>query len=262
MLQTLRLRPARVEGSKALPPFLSPLVRAAECGADLVPEILALTRQIGFDSFTYRTAARVHPDEESRIFEFTTLPAVWAIRYDQYAYVEVDPRVIETWDRTVPMLWDQRIARANRPRARAFLEDALSQGIASGVCMPLYDEAGTRTLVEFDSSIPIIKGSRKTEIRRALGDMFIFGKYFHELFSYAAIARRIPARNAGMPLSARERECLAMAAQGIAIDAIGAQLDIDPRLVQSHFDSIRSKLDVSNSREAIAQGINQGLFDS
>jgi len=128
--------------------------------------------------------------------------------------------------------------------------------------MPLFDELGTRTIVEFDSSVPIIEGSRETEIRRWLGDMFILGKYFHELFSYAAIARRIPARNAGMPLSARERECLAMASQGIAIDAIGAQLDIDPRLVQSHFDSIRSKLDVSNWREAIAQGVNQGLLDS
>jgi LuxR family transcriptional activator of conjugal transfer of Ti plasmids len=239
--------------------LLSPLVRAAESGTDLVPEIELITRYFGFDSFTYRIATSLYPDQENRIFEFTTLPAIWAIRYDQNAYVEVDPRVIGTWDRTVPMLWDQSIDRANNSKVDAFLDDALSEGIASGVCVPLYDEVGVKALVDFSSIVPMLETRREDEIHHALGDILIFARYFRELFKRAAIERKIPARNVGMPLSSRERECLALAARGVAIDAIGRRLGIDVRLVQTHFDSIRSKLGVSNSREAIARAIKDGL---
>jgi hypothetical protein len=138
-------------------------VGAAESGSDLVPHIEALTRQFGFDSFTYTASTCLHPDQEIRLFEFTTLPAVWAIRYDQRAYVEYDPRVIGTWDRTGPMLWDQSIARTGNSKVDAFLDDALTQGIASGVRMPLYDEIGTRILVDFDSSLPILEVGAKSK---------------------------------------------------------------------------------------------------
>src|SRR5690242_13837918 len=110
MLQTLRLGPMRIEGSGTLPPMLSPIKQAAETGSDLVPQIELLTRQFGFDSFTYQAAMSLDPSQENRLFEFTTLPAMWAMRYDQHSYVEVDPRVTGTWDRTVPMLWDQSIS--------------------------------------------------------------------------------------------------------------------------------------------------------
>lgn len=31
-------------------------------------------------------------DHESQFFAFTTLPIEWIVRYDQMAYVEIDPR--------------------------------------------------------------------------------------------------------------------------------------------------------------------------
>ena len=260
MLQTLRLGPAHVVGSEVLPPLLSPLVRAAEFGADLVPEIQSITRQFGFDSFTYRISTSTRPGEENWIFEFTTLPAIWAIRYDQNAYIEVDPRVSDTLDQTVPMLWDQSIAHRNNPKVAAFLDDALSVGIASGVCIPVYDDVGARSLIDFGSIVPIVAKQREYEIHRMLAVLLIFARYFHELFKRAATARKIPARGAGMPLSSRERECLGLASQGVTADGIGRRFGMDSRLVHFHFDSIRSKFDVSNLEQAIARGVHEGLF--
>ena len=77
----------------------------------------------------------------------------------------------------------RRIARTGNSRASAFLDDALRHGIASGVSMPLFDEGATRIVVDFVIEIPDPRLGRETKIRRALGDMFIFGKYFHELLS-------------------------------------------------------------------------------
>ena len=260
MLQTLRLAPTQMEGAGILPSFLSPLVQAAERGCDLVPEIEAITRNFGFDSFSYRTATKLSPDEENRIFEFSTLAPTWAVHYDQNAYVEVDPRVIGIWDRTVPMLWDQRIGDARTPRVAAFLEDALSRGIASGICIPLFDELGTKIVVDLVSSSPVLEIERRIAIHRSLGDMYLFARVFHEIFKRAGIEKRIPARNAGMPLSPREEQCLLLAAQGIECEAIGKRLAIDLRFVQSHLDSIRSKLQVASLKAAMVQFGNHGIL--
>ena len=148
MLQTLHLGPTQLGRKSAIAPFLSPLVLAAECGADLIPQIDSVTRRFRFDSFTYHVSIKLHPDEEKRIFEFSTLPALWAIRYDQRAYAEVDPRVTQMWDSSVPLIWDQSTARTRNSEINSFLDDALDHGIASGVSIPLFDEVATKVSVD------------------------------------------------------------------------------------------------------------------
>lgn len=252
MLQIFRLGPAHVAGSDDLPPFLSALARAGESGSDLVPHIATITRRFGFDSFTYTGSMRLPQDHENKLFEFTTLPAVWAFRYDQNAYIEVDPRVKAISDCTVPVLWDQATTRACSPCATQFLDDALSVGVASGVCIPLYDADGTNSVVEFDSVESDMKSQRESAIRHALSDMFIFARYFHELFKRATLERLVQARSAGMPLSEREIQCLTLAAMGGEIDAFANSLGIDVRILRRHFDSIRSKLGVASLAEAMS----------
>ena len=218
----------------------------------MLPHIELLTRQWGFESFGYQVVTKITLEEENRIFEFSTLPALWAIRYDQNAYIEVDPRVRNTWDSSVPLVWDQATSRTGDSRLNAFLDDALEHGIASGVSFPLLDESATKIVVDFVTRAPVLDVRQKTKIRWSLGDMFLFAKWFHELFRRAAIERQIPARNVGMSLSARERRCLEMAANGATVGSIAESLQIDHRLVQAHFDSIRSKLQVTHLRDAIA----------
>ena len=201
-------------------------MQAAESGSDLVAQIESIMRQFGFNSFTYRVATTLRPGDENRIFEFSTLPPLWAVRYDQHAYIEVDPRVTRMWDCSVPMIWDQSIAQTCNSKGTAFLDDAMRHGIASGVSIPLFDEVATRSVVDLASKSPTLEQHRRDEIHRALGDIFAFGRCFQELFKRAAIAKRIRSRNAGMPISRREQACLVLAVKGVPIKSIGERLRI------------------------------------
>ncbi len=91
MLTPLRLTPVQVERTKYLPPLLLELVEAAEIGGDLVPAVLTIVRKLGFDGFLYATASyHLRPNNDERIYYFTTLPRDWVVRYDQQAYVECE----------------------------------------------------------------------------------------------------------------------------------------------------------------------------
>ena len=261
MLQALRFSLAKIPAWSFIPPILDPLVRAAELGRDLTPIIDSITKSFGFDSFMYGMCTSVRPDHESRMFVFTTAPPEWVARYDQMAYIEVDPRILLLWDSTLPLVWDQRTVRGGSKQCEAFLDDALEHGIASGVCMPLGDEVGTRVIVALNSRIAEVDECRRHAITRNLGDIVLLAHYFHELFMKAIIRRgggQTPI--AGRPLSERERECLALTARGMTTEDIALKLGIGARTVQFHFDSIRSKLAAANRQEAVARAIKDGLL--
>lgn len=260
MLQRLRPGQSKIPAWGFIPPILDPLVRAAEAGEDLVPIIESITESFGFDSFMYGVCTSVRPDHQSRMFVFSTASPEWVARYDQMAYIEVDPRILLLWDSTLPLVWDQRTVRGGGNRSDAFLDDALRHGIASGVCVPVGDEVGTRVIVALDSRIPQVDECRRLAITRNLGDIVVFAHYFHELFMKALVKRRAQPPIAGRPLSERERECLALTARGMTTEDIALKLGIVARTVQFHFDSIRSKLAAANRQEAVARAIKDGLI--
>ena len=88
----------------------------------------------------------------------------------------------------------------------------------------------------------------------------LFGQYFHELFVKGVIEKGIAPPFEGAPLSARERQCLQMAAHGMTGAEIAFKLGIAERTVIFHFGNIVSKLGVLNRQEAIAKGIAQGVI--
>jgi len=260
MLHPIRPSKGSVDKSRYLPPVVTPLITAAEQGADLVPVVSSITSSFGFDSFMYGLSTSPKPDHESCMYVFTTLPKEWVIRYDQMAYIEVDPRILLSWDNPLPLVWDQSTVRTTERRTLAFLEDASNHAISSGVCFPFRFETETRAIVSLNSAIPYLDEPRRNAIARNLGDMMVFGHYFHELFMKSVVARGVPPRVIGMPLSPREKQCLTLAAHGLTSEDIALKLGIVERTVQFHFDSIRSKLSAANRQEAIAKAISQGMI--
>lgn len=260
MLQSLRPGAPRIQQGSVLPPIVGPLIHAAENGLDLVPAVRTITKDLGFDTFMYGVSTSLKPDHESRMYVFTTASMEWVLRYDQRAYIEADPRVLLLWDSTLPLVWDQATVRGMSKKSDDFLDDAIGYGIASGFCMPLRDESGTRVIVALNSVIPTIDDVRRQRISRILGDMVVLTHYFHELFMKSVVRRGVPSRVTGMPLSGRERQCLGLAARGMTSDDIAFKLGICARTVQYHFDSIRSKLAAANRQEAVARAIKDGLI--
>jgi len=260
MLTPLRLTPVRLDRPSYLPPLLQELIESAESGEDPLPAILGAVRKLGFDSFMYVIASyHVRPSNDERIFAFTTLPREWLIRYDQRAYVECDPRVLHSFQSALPLVWDQQSERGKSAKTDAFLVDALAHGVGSGVAFPVYAGIPARTLAALSFSAPIIDAARRAHIAAHLGNIALFGHCFHELFVKGVIENGLAAQFEGAPLSARERQCLQMAAHGMTGNEIGFKLGISERTVTFHFANIISKLGVLNRNEAIAKSIAQGF---
>lgn len=261
MLKPLHLGPVAIDRSRYLPPMLLPLVKAASRGDDLVPPLVDIVRGFGFDSFMYATANyHLRPDNDERMYVFTTLPREWVARYDQCAYVECDPRVLCSFDNALPLVWDQQSERGRDAKTDAFLADAQAHGVASGVSFPVYAIYPSRNLVALNSRNPAIDKARRDEIVRSLGDIVLFGQYFHELFVKAVVERGLAPAAEGAPLSSREKQCLQLASNGLTSLEIGVKLGIADRTVNFHFANIVSKLAVHNRHEAIAKGVRLGLL--
>ena len=203
MLETTGPGRLRLESTHFLPQVLSPLVGAANRGEPLVPVVSAIVRILGFDSFVYGTSLCTRPDSEQKTYVFTTLPPDWVMRYDQRAYVEVDPRVLHIFDSAMPMVWDQRSERGKDAATDAFLDDAAAHGVASGVALAIYS-ADAHVMVAFNSAKPEIDELRRFEIARNVGDLFLLGVYFHEMFMKTVISQGLPPSSQGAPLSPRE----------------------------------------------------------
>ena len=55
------------------------------------------------------------------------------------AYIEVDPRLLKTWESALPLVWDLQSEMGADARTDAFLMDAAGHGVGSGVAFPLHD---------------------------------------------------------------------------------------------------------------------------
>jgi len=243
-----------------MPGFLRPLADATRQGAALEPAIDEIVRGFEFDSFMYGTSASPYPHQESKSYVFTTLSPAWVARYDEQAYIEVDPRVKRASEGALPLVWDQASERGRSDRIDAFLADAIAHEVASGIAFGVHDLRAGLVLIALNSSNPVIDDARHTEISRDMGNILLFGICFHEIFMSGLVQQGVAPRSEGAPLTPREKQCLMHAARGLTSGDIGLKLDIAERTVEFHFAGIRSKLSAVNRQEAIAKAVAAGLI--
>ena len=72
---------------------------------------------------------------------------------------------------------------------------------------------------------------------------------------------RLPDETPIEPLTAREREVLALTADGLSNYEIAEALDISDHTVKFHLASVFGKLAVSSRTEAVRRGLQLGLID-
>jgi len=261
MLQRLHLDVVDFRYSGVVPQFLQPLVQGANRGDDLGPIILDLVRTVGFSSFTHGIRLSFSPTAESQSFVYTTLHRDWVAIYDQNAYLEVDPRIQFGLDSPLPFIWDQTTVRGRSRRMDLFLDAARDFGIASGISVSLRDSHGRGGFTALSSEAEILHPARRQEIGEAIGNIMALGQYFHELFIVNILRRRLTPAMEGVPLSARERQCLQLVANGQTSHDIAVKLGITDRTANHHICNIISKLDVLNRKEAVAKAIARGLIN-
>ena len=261
-MRLLEMKSGALSNPGFFPHILQPLVDSAARGEELTPVVQAIVEGLGFDSFAYALTTRSQPDKEAQLFVYTTMPAEWMLIYDQRAYCEVDPRMQLISRCTMPILWDQGDFRGKNARVDEFLDEAAKYGTRSGLVYALYDVARGGIIMVFNSRVPVVDSVRYRLIQRNLPDILAFGHYFHEWFMKSIIEKGLPSRLRNVPLSAREREVLRNVAHGLTTDDIANKLEISERTVRFHLDAVRTKLGAANRQEAVAMGMQLGLFSA
>ncbi|MDQ6618863.1 MAG: LuxR family transcriptional regulator [Pseudomonadota bacterium] len=227
--------------------------------ATLQQAVAAIIRVLGFESFSYAVSSvDGRPHQDARSMMWTTLPPEWVLLYQRKRYVDIDPRLRQTSPRAVPYIWDA--AQLTQGQAQPFLRDAARFGIASGVVVSFRDARDARVMVALNSKISPISCGRRTQMQRHLGDVMLLATCFHDAFTTHTTLDSAAAAASSARLSARERQCLQMAARGLTSADIGNKLGITERTANFHFSNVISKLGVINRHEAIARAVSSGII--
>ena len=236
------------------------LSKAALKRQPLQPVMEAIVKELGFDSFMYGMSADPNPTRrDTRSYVWTTLPREWVKLYGEKGYIEVDPRVTKTYNRNLPFVWDAA-EFAEDPLCRDFLTDAARYGVCSGVAVSFRDPDHGRVLVAINSKITPVDEVRRQFVFKQLGELVLLAMSFHDFFMAHLVDYEPSLMVRVVPLSAREAQCLEMAANGMTSVDIAVKLGIKPRTANFHFGNIVDKLGVLNRKEAIAMGIARGLI--
>jgi LuxR family transcriptional regulator, quorum-sensing system regulator LasR len=250
-------KPARIPGAVTTP-YVLELIEAKRRDAPLEPLMSRIMRELGFDSFMYGMSANAAPNSrDGRAFVWTTLPLRWVRRYGEKGYIEIDPRVSETYNRNVPLVWDAA-DYADDARYEEFFRDAAGFGIRSGVAISFRDPDHGRIVCAFNSNVSPVTAERRAMIAQRLGELMLFATSFHDFFMAHFVDSQESLMVRVAPLSKRERQCLELAANGMTSKDIGSKLGITERTSNYHFGNLIQKLGVLNRKEAIAVAITRG----
>ena len=110
----------------------------------------------------------------------------------------------------------------------------------------------------------ILKGSESTEIARAVAEVVAGRRYLSAPLSERAIAAltsQTPDQSDPLnALTPREREVLALAAEGMSTTAMAEKLFISPRTAETHRTNLMQKLGLQSQTDLVRFAIRRGLI--
>ena len=259
MLHRVKPSPSNAAADPFRPDFIAPLLAPGLSAPAITHAMVSIINSFEFESFINVLATAPHMGVESQIYFWTNQPREWIEIYDQRSFIEIDPRPALSESQVTPLVWDTSTI-PNRSEYKQFLAEASRFGICSGVVIPVPDSEVGRAGLSLHSSIPKIGRARQAKIRDNLGDLMLLAVYIHQIFMRAIIEMRLQPIHKGAPLSRREVQCLALAAQGMRGSDIARCLEISERTVQFHFSNVNSKFGSATRAEAIAYAARNHLI--
>jgi len=231
-----------------------------EQAADLDSALDALHQALaglGFSSFAYgRTAVPRLPDGSlaSPIVKTRSFPSRW----DRHWSHLCDPYYRFCLNTTLPLKWiDVQSGECLSAGERACVDHLNDKNLHYGITIPLHMPNGSFAFVSAisESSTTYQEGSSPSTINA----LFALCHYFQNTSLRRWLWNDGTASKAW--LSAREKECLSLAAQGRTSDDIALMLGLSCETVRSHMKRAIVHLNASNRAHAIAKAIQLRLID-
>lgn len=216
---------------------------------------IGLARAFGFDGASYFLFAD-NRAEAKPIAHWSSADEYWLRVYRRNELHLVDPRFAVGVGESSYVIWS---ARGDTPTAHRFQRLGARFGVGSGVAVSVCDDRMGRGIVSWEFSEADLRSEQISTIKRALDTLAIVsGLFLEAVWSRPHLHRH---NTEGEPcLTARESECLALAANGMTSGDISVKLGISQRTANFHFGNIIAKLQVLNRGEAIARAIALGLY--
>lgn len=213
---------------------------------DVAEAVVAIRNAYRIDHVTYHMAHMISGNYDQP-FVRTTYPDSWVSRYLQRGYVKIDPVVQEGFVRQLPFDW--RELTMTEP-AMALMQDAHAHGLAmNGYSVPVTDKVGRRALFSVNAAMGDDDWTEFTnEHSEELAEL---AQRLHKLAVFEVYGENDPVPRLGH----REKECLALAAQGKEYTSIAIVLDLSEHTVRSYLKSARLKLDCSNIPQAVGKAV-------
>ncbi|WP_447978658.1 autoinducer binding domain-containing protein [Candidatus Nitrospira bockiana] len=200
-------------------------------------------------------AGLVHVDPRTGRHRFSKLLNVsyheqWVQRYLSCHYADVDPVLLSHVKRFGLQVWSNSFKTAASAKAKAFVAEAESFGLANGVTIGAFDQR--RSVGTFFS----FAGGTRADNGRYAQALECLGHYLHHTLMRTADLSAVPSAS----LSSREMSVLNWMKTGKTNWEISRILGVSERTVRFHVESIFTKLDVSSRTQAVATALEQGML--
>lgn len=231
-------------------------LRAAVAAATDVAAAGSACRQIseslGFEHFLYGLRIAVSLSRPCQ-FVLSGYPKSWRSYYDEQGYMMIDPVLVRAASSVVPFGWDE--IERDKPQIQRLFADAARFGLPHGLSVPVHCVNGEFGVMSLARAQPLPEGSARIKLlQRAHWLTTIVQERMRQLILEGETSRE-------PRLTARERDCLRLAAQGLTATAIGERMNIAESTVVFHLNSAERKLGVRTRNHAIARAIAVGAIE-
>lgn len=213
-----------------------------------------LARHVGFSYFLFAMRIPIPPEDPQQLI-WHSYPPAWIARYNDAGYIAIDPVLHRSLRSPAPFFWDE--ISYERSSLGPFLAESRGHGLVHGLTVPLAGPAGSVGLLSFARAQPAVPDD--PEVRWQLAaQVRLYASLMHEQVLQFAVPPVAARDGAGRLLTARERECLTLAARGMTGAQIAADLGVAPSTVAFHIDRSVKKLGVRSRRAALGRALVLG----
>ena len=217
----------------------------------LAAEFLKAIRALGFRHFACCSHVDpFHPPPEAVMMH--NHPGGWVRTYSEAKLYQSDPVLKHAESSPLPFFWDATFQSTPITKSqKTMLADATGYGLVHGYTVPLRLSWLPGSL---RASCTVIPESDPIDPRNYLA-IEVVATYLHFCASRPHAPWLTAAR---IELTQRERECLALVAQGKGDWTIGRVLGLRESTIHYHIERLKRRLRVATRPQAVVQGLMSG----
>jgi DNA-binding CsgD family transcriptional regulator len=217
----------------------------------LAAEFLKAVQTLGFRHFACCSHVDpFHPPPEAVMMH--NYPRGWVRTYSEAKLYEYDPVLKHAESSPLPFFWDAAFQSTRITRSqRTMLADAAGYGLTHGYTVPLHLSWLPGS---FRASCTVIPAVETVDSRNYLA-IEVAATY---LYFWASRVQAPWLAATPVTLTQRERECLALVAQGKGDWTIGRVLGLGESTVHYHIEQLKRRLRVATRPQAVVQGLMTG----